>query len=61
MSEEKGYKKIFNPKMVEKSQAAADGGGGDQREGSVYVYTDEIILAVNVALATRRPLLVRGQ
>jgi MoxR-like ATPase len=33
---------------------------GDQREGSIYVYTDEIILAVNVALATRRPLLVRG-
>ncbi|HEV7745674.1 MAG TPA: MoxR family ATPase [Pyrinomonadaceae bacterium] len=54
------YKKIFSPKMVEKSEAATDG-VGDQREGSVYVYTDDIILAVNVALATRRPLLVRGQ
>jgi MoxR-like ATPase len=54
------YKKIFSPKMVEKSKAATDG-VGDQREGSVYVYTADIILAVNVALATRRPLLVRGQ
>ncbi len=33
---------------------------GDRATESVYVYTDEIILAVNVALATDRPLLVRG-
>ena len=55
------YKKIFDPEQV--VSFAADGagsGGADQREGSVYVYTDEIVLAVNVALATRRPLLVRG-
>lgn len=52
--------KPFIPNMVEKSESATDG-VGDQREGSVYVYTKEIILAVNVALATRRPLLVRGQ
>lgn len=56
------YKKLFAPDKV--LSYAADGdapaGVGDQREGSVYVYTDEIILAVNVALATRRPLLVRG-
>jgi MoxR-like ATPase len=53
------YTKIFSPKMVEKSGAVTDG-VGDQ-SGLVYVYTDDIILAVNVALATRRPLLVRGQ
>jgi MoxR-like ATPase len=33
-------------------------GGRDQDD--VYVYTDEIVLAVNVALATRRPLLLAG-
>jgi MoxR-like ATPase len=33
---------------------------GDLRDGSVYVYEDEIELAVNVALATGRPLLVAG-
>lgn len=30
------------------------------RDGSAYVYQPDIILAVNVALATRRPLLVAG-
>jgi MoxR-like ATPase len=34
--------------------------GGDRRDGLVYVYNDKIELAVNVALATRRPLLLRG-
>lgn len=33
---------------------------GDQRDGRLYLYTDDIILAVNVALATGRPLLVSG-
>jgi MoxR-like ATPase len=33
---------------------------GDRRDGRVYIYTDEIELAVNLALATSRPLLVRG-
>lgn len=32
---------------------------GDRREAP-YVYTDEIVLAVNLALATGRPMLVRG-
>ena len=61
------YTKLFAPtsnvltfKTEGAAEGAAPGGGADQREGSVYVYTDEIILAVNVALATRRPLLVRG-
>jgi MoxR-like ATPase len=35
-------------------------GPGDRRDGGVYVYDDQIILAVRVALATGRPLLVRG-
>jgi len=33
---------------------------GDRRDGLVYVYDEKIELAVNVALATGRPLLVRG-
>lgn len=33
---------------------------GDQTDGLEYVYNEEIILAVNIALATGRPLLVSG-
>lgn len=33
---------------------------GDRRDGMVYVYNEKIELAVNVALATGRPMLVRG-
>lgn len=70
------YKKIFNPqsatsqKRLRNIRAAAlraeakpqklAAQGGDRRDGLVYVYTDEIVLAVNVALATGRPLLIRG-
>src|SRR5687767_783409 len=56
------YKKQFAP--GDTVRLTPEGAGqlsvGDQREGSVYVYSPEIVLAVNVALATRRPLLVRG-
>jgi MoxR-like ATPase len=34
--------------------------GGDRRDGLVYVYNDTIELAINVALATHRPILIRG-
>ncbi|GEN11425.1 AAA domain (dynein-related subfamily) [Myxococcus fulvus] len=53
------YHKEFNPKRVERPvepQAEA----GDQRRAVTYVYSEEIILRVNIALATQRPLLVRG-
>lgn len=33
---------------------------GDRRDGSVYVYAPDIVLAVNVALAVGRPLLISG-
>ena len=36
-------------------------GVGDSRTGSVYVFNDRIRLSVQVALATGRPLLVRGE
>ena len=34
---------------------------GDQRDGKVYGYTEDLVLAINVALVTGRPLLLRGQ
>jgi len=52
------YRKTFDPQPTqmfrENEQLAND------RDHSIYVYTDEIVFAVNVALATGRPLLVRG-
>lgn len=57
------YTKLFNPNRVQKfarTTAGAAATAGDARDGSAYVYADEIVLAVNVALATRRPLLLGG-
>src|SRR5689334_6166751 len=54
----------FHPAEVERSRPRRGGRRatlGDERTGSVYVYSDpQIELAVNVALVTGRPLLVRG-
>ena len=33
---------------------------GDRRDGAIYLFDPDIVLAVNVAIATSRPLLVRG-
>lgn len=58
------YKKIFNPSPL--LQDFRDDnerkilGSGDRRDGKVYLYTERIVLAVNVAIATGRPLLVQG-
>jgi MoxR-like ATPase len=49
----------FAPKDVERRQVDASE-LGDQRGGDLYVYTPKVKLAVKVALATGRPLLVRG-
>jgi MoxR-like ATPase len=49
---------FFNPRPVEKQTRAA---GEPARDGDVYVYhDDDVVLAVNVALATQRPLLLNG-
>ena len=54
----------FNPKEVQKCKPHSSiqtGAGGDDRDGRVYVYhKSEIALAVKVALATGRPLLLGG-
>jgi MoxR-like ATPase len=58
------YNRIFDPGLIQvrgpEEGSAAIEHGGDLRDGSVYVYKEEIILAVNVALVTNRPLLIRG-
>ncbi|HEX7150332.1 MAG TPA: MoxR family ATPase [Thermoanaerobaculia bacterium] len=59
------YNKQFNaagePKAVLPPEDPATGRSpGDQDDGTVYIYTEELELAVNVALATGRPLLLRG-
>lgn len=53
------YKKQFNPERVIQPKGDDDN-LGDQRLNPVYVLTEDIILAVNVAMVTNRPLLVRG-
>ena len=58
------YQKLFDPQpLFQDLRTAKEKSGlglGDRRDGKVYRYTDDIVLAVNVALATGRPLLVRG-
>lgn len=55
---------IFQPQHVQRHDdkpVPPSGAGGDDRDGRVYVYhRSDIALAVNVALATRRPLLLSG-
>jgi MoxR-like ATPase len=58
------YKKIFDPRPMfqdfrteEERFASAS---GDRRDGKVYSYTEPLLTAINVALATGRPLLLQG-
>jgi MoxR-like ATPase len=58
------YTKQFDPYRpndeIDRQRRDQSTAAGDRRDGLVYVYSEEIVLAVNVALATHRPLLVRG-
>lgn len=58
------YRKLFDPKpLFQDFRDAEDrqrGTTGDRRDGKVYSYTEPLVLAINVALATGRPLLLRG-
>lgn len=55
-------KPFFDPPPVVGDRA--NGGSlalvGDRRAGSVYLFDEKIVLAVNVAMGARRPLLVAG-
>lgn len=53
------YDKIFDPPLVPPVAQAEH--VADRADASGYVYDDSLVLAVNVALATRRPLLLRGR
>jgi MoxR-like ATPase len=56
-------KKLFNPgpsQDFRTAKVSPSSEVGDRRDGKLYLYEDDIVLAVNVALATGRPLLVSG-
>ncbi len=58
------YEKFFDATSAVKSREWTrhdDSHMADRRDGKIYRFTDEIELAVNVALVTGRPLLVRGR
>lgn len=52
------YHKLFSAPA--QPEPVHDAQPGDQRTGAVYLYPEQAELAVNVALAAGRPLLVRG-
>jgi MoxR-like ATPase len=54
--------KLFDPQNLLFHETTANTGQsvGDQREGHVYVFSQDIVDAVNVAEATGRPILVKG-
>ncbi|HVG24518.1 MAG TPA: AAA family ATPase [Thermoanaerobaculia bacterium] len=53
------YMKIFEAPQTT-LRRGNDRSRRDRRDGAVYIWTPELELAVNIALATERPLLVRG-
>jgi len=55
-------REFFDPdeEVTFRKKPAAPQRTGDRRDGQVYVPTDKIILTVNAALATGRPLLIEG-
>jgi MoxR-like ATPase len=54
------YEKIFKP-IEPSGDVVPPKSSVDRRDGSVYVFhSDDLVLAVNVALATARPLFLRG-
>jgi MoxR-like ATPase len=57
------YKALFDPAKKPKKQRVVGFSppAGDDNPSVDYVYSEKITLAVNVALATGRPLLVRGE
>lgn len=55
------YEPIFKPDPVDRADTINPENSVDRRDGSVYVFhVPDIALAVNVALATGRPLFLRG-
>ena len=57
-------KKYFDPKILlqdfRDNKVVTPENMIDRRDGLLYLYNEDIILAVNVAIATGRPLLIKG-
>src|SRR5262245_18689673 len=51
---------LFTPPEVFQGEVKGGAQIADEREGAVYVFDCDITLAINVAMATGRPILVRG-
>jgi MoxR-like ATPase len=58
---QRGYRSFLPPLHDADPVDQAAGGVPDRRDGAVYVAGDDVLLAVDVALATGRPLLLRGE
>lgn len=54
-----GYTKIFDPPLLPSPHPHEH--VADRADVGSYVYDEALVLAVNVALATKRPLLIRGR
>src|SRR5437867_12690489 len=55
------YMTMFEPKRTRLADTSEPGDvGRDLRDGSIYVYNQETVLAVKVAISTGRPLLLLG-
>src|ERR1700687_2144457 len=54
-------RRSFLPELRDAVPGGAGLGAPDRRDGAVYVLDDQLRLAVDVALATGRPLLLRGE
>jgi MoxR-like ATPase len=55
------YKRTyFDPKRTPPPSREVALRGGDRPQGSPYAYDEDMILAINVALAANRPLLIAG-
>jgi MoxR-like ATPase len=55
------YLRIFDPPLVPAQAPAGAVQVADRSAHGGYVYDEDLVLAVNVALATGRPLLLRGR
>lgn len=61
MENQLNYKALIDLKPVEKDgYDATSNSSGDRRDGAIYCYGDDLKLAVNIAYATGRPLLLMG-
>jgi len=55
------YQKIFKPPLVPRVAGPRPAPLADRAAANAYVYDEDLVLAVNVAIATGRPLLLRGR